>query len=299
VVPRARTAASSLALIADRLPFVQFELAGTVGLEPGRYLAHPDSDDGSERVIVVGIQGAPAPPRRRLGRPRPRPAEPGSVPTVPLTTITVVRSEPLGDAGSAGRWLTEMRTDPDRLAAAVDDALSLVNRAVHAHRATVLDPGLADLTTEHALAIRAGFGDGAELADGRFGEAIELPRSERRARAEALRPQERLAAVLAGRETVQPFELTLLRARSDLDSGRGREAGLQLRIGLEALLAGRATLDAPGQQADLAALEGRLQAVVDTADESLTGELSAERTAELDETLKIAERVLRRQRATG
>ena len=43
--------------------------------------------------------------------------------------------------------------------------------------------------------------------------------------------------MLGGRERVDVCETLLLRARADLDAGREREAALQLRVGLEALLA--------------------------------------------------------------
>ena len=105
--------------------------------------------------------------------------------------------------------------------------------------------------------MRVGFGSGDELADGRWSEAIELPRRERRRRrAEALRPQERLAAVLGGREHVDACETLLLRARLDLDQDRFREAALQLRIGLEALLAELPGREGRDQEGDLAVPRG-------------------------------------------
>ena len=60
--------------------------------------------------------------------------------------------------------------------------------------------------------------------------------SRRRRREAELQPQERLAAVLGARERFDSCETLLLRARADLDAGRMREAALQLRVGLEALL---------------------------------------------------------------
>ena len=278
----------------DRLPFVQFELAGTVGLEQGRYLG---SDP--ERVLVVTVAGAPTPPRRRLGRVKPRTPTPTPTPTVPLTTLTVVRPDPLGGEPGAERWLGELRDDPDAMAEEVRDAVVFVNGALHAHRAAVLDPDLADVTAPHALAVRIGFGSGDELADGRFTRAFEVPRSARRRRGEVLRPQERVAGVLGGRETVAACELLVLRARSDLDAGRGREAALQLRVGLEALLAEREVLAAPGQDEDLAALGERRSITGQAANEALGGELGDGRMAEVTETLRLCERVLRRRRALG
>ncbi|MGH2985512.1 MAG: hypothetical protein ACRDLO_02350, partial [Solirubrobacterales bacterium] len=230
----------------DRLPFVQFELAGTVGLDEGRYLGRDP-----ERVLVVGIAGAPAPPRRRIGRAKPKRADPeAAAATVPLTTLTAIRPCPLGDQAAAELWLGALRDDPEAIAAELADALGFINGAVHAQRTAVLDPSLADVAAEHALAVRIGFGGGEQLAEGRFTDAFEVPRSARRRRGEMLRPQERVAAVLGGRETVAVCELLVLRARSDLDAGRGREAALQLRVGLEvdmveAEVAGRSVRQSP------------------------------------------------------
>ena len=62
-----------------------------------------------------------------------------------------------------------------------------------------------------------------------------------------LRPQERLAAILGGRDVALACEELALRARLDADAGRWREAAFQLRVALEAAIAelgpwpGRAT----------------------------------------------------------
>lgn len=300
--PPARTSASSRGAAASpALPFVQLELAGTVGLEDGRYLVRtPAGSEESEHVLVVRIAGAPPPSRRRLSRAKPKPSDPDpEQPTVPLTTLTVITAAALGEAESADRWLDELREDPDKLTAELSAALVLINRAIHVHRAAVLDPTLADVDAERALVARVGFGEGEQLADGRFTRAIEVPRSARARQAEALRPQERLAAVLGGRETVAACELLILRARTDLDAGRTREAALQLRVGLEALLAERDSLRAPGEDEDLAALDARRRLTGDAANVALLGELGDERVAEVAETLRLCERILRRKRALG
>lgn len=304
--PPARTSASSRGAVASPaigkpLPFVQLEFAGSVGLEDGRYLARASTGgEEPERVLVVRVAGAPLPSRRRLSRAKPKPSDPDrEQPTVPLTTLTVIRATPLGDSESAERWLDELRDDSERLTAELSAALVLINRAIHVHRAAVLDPTLADVDAERALVARVGFGEGEQLADGRFARAIEVPRSSRARRAEALRPQERLAAVLGGRETVAACELLILRARTDLDAGRTREAALQLRVGIEALLAERDSLRAPGQDEDLAALDARRRLTGEAANEALAGELSERRLAEVAETLGRCERVLRRRRALG
>jgi hypothetical protein len=251
-------------------------------------------------VLVVRVADAPPQPRRRLGRPKPKDAEPGAEgPAVPRTTLTAIRPEALGEREAAEAWLGGLRDDREALAEEVAIGVELINRAVHAHRAATLDPAIADVTAGNALAVRVGYGSGEDLAEGRFTEAIEVPHAERRRRAELLRPQERVAEVLGGKASVATCELLLIRARADLDAGRLREAALQLRVGLEALLADREALAAPDQDQDFAALDERRAMTGEAANEALAAELSDERAAEVTETLRIAERVLRRKRALG
>jgi hypothetical protein len=239
-------------------------------------------------------------PRRRLGRAKPKDAEPGAeAPAIPRTTLTAIRPEPLGERDVAQSWLAGLRDDPEALAAELAAGVELVNLAIHAHRAATLDPAIADVTAGGALAVRVGFGTGEDLAEGRFAEAIEVPPSERRRRAELLRPQERVAEVLGGKASVAACELLLIRARADVDAGREREAALQLRVGLEALLAEREALAAPDQEKDFASLEERRGITGEAANEALAGALADERAAEVTETLRICERVLRRKRALG
>ncbi len=106
--------------------------------------------------------------------------------------------------------------------------------------------------------------------------------------------------MLAGREPIDVCETLLLRARADLDQGRPREAALQLRVGLEALLAelpGRAGAD---QEDDLAALDARRDATIATAEDALRGRRCRRNDRpRLAETLRICERVLRRRQSAA
>jgi hypothetical protein len=89
----------------------------------------------------------------------------------------------------------------------------------------------------------------------------------------------------------------LLRGRADLDAGRDREAALQLRIGLEALLVElRGTLDDPGHEEDMATLQARRHEAGELANAALADELDAEQAERLGELLGLSERVLRRRR---
>ena len=116
-------------------------------------------------------------------------------------------------------------------------------------------------------------------------------------RSDDLRPQEQVAAVLGGREEIAACETLLLRARADLDNDRAREAALQLRVGLEALLVEmRGAMADPGHEEDMAVLEERRGEAGQAANEALNGELAPERTEQVGELLAISERVLRRRR---
>jgi hypothetical protein len=278
---------------------VQFEFPGALGVPDGRYLVR--SEDG-QRVLVVETIGAPPPPRRR--RRRPKESEAGAeLESLPLSRITVVRAqEPFESATDADRWLEEAVASEASIEAAVADGVGLLNRALHAHAAASADPLGTELRTEQAAAVRVGHGSGKEVAAGRFSTAREVDvrtagGSRRRQRDEELRPQERLAAVLGGRERVDACETLILRARADLDAGRLREAALQLRVALEALLVelGGALAD-PGHEKDMVELETRRSQAGDAANAALHGQLPLDDERNITELLALCERILRRRR---
>ena len=250
-------------------------------------------------MLVITTFNAPDPPKRRLRKARPKPADGSEASAVALTALTAVRTEHLGDEPAAATWLEQMADDEDARDAEVAAALVLVNTAIHAHRVAALDGHLPYISAAHALAVRIGYGDGDGLVDGKWEAAIELPRGARRKRAEMLAPQEKVAAFLGGREAADAATAAILRARVDLEGARTRDGALQLRIGLEAMLADREAFGSSGQEEDLATLDARRTVTGEAANEALKGELSAERAAEVEETLSVAERVLRRRRAYG
>ncbi len=251
-------------------------------------------------LVVATIGVTPAPPRRRR---RPRPVEAGSEPSsLPLVRVTAIRAHsPLADEQAASAWLERASADEEQVDELLAEAVALLNRALHARAVAAADKALPAVEAERAVAVRLGFGSGEEVADSRFSAAREVDAasasSRRRRREDELRPQERLAAILAGRERLNACETLLLRARADLDAGREREAALQLRPGLEALLHElRGAIDDPGHEADMAALAGRREQVGEAATAALAGELTSAQTQDVRETLALAERVLRRRR---
>jgi hypothetical protein len=285
--------------------FVQFEFAGPLALPDGRYLVRDQFADGAETVLVLRTLGAPRPPSRR--RRRPRAADPDAEQQpLPLTRATVIRAfAPFARPDEAERWLDEACEAEDSADVLVSDGVAMLNRALHAQNVAAGDAHGQHVIPERAVAVRIGYGSGEETADGLYTAAREVDvwasgASKRRRREEDLRPQERVAAVLGGREQINVCETLLLRARADLDAGREREAALQLRVGLEALLAELAELasgiEDPGHKQDVGTLQERRHEAGEAANLALQGDLDAAHATAVRELLELSERVLRRRR---
>lgn len=280
---------------------MQFDFPGTLAVPDGRYLARDGSGgEQGQRVLVVETDGAPPPARRRR---RVKPAEDRTPASLPLTRVTAIRAqEPFDSEADARNWLEQTAADEDLIDAALDDAIGLLNRALHVQAIASADPLGAELGASRAVVVRIGHGSGKEVASGRFAEAKAVDArtgsgSRRRHRDEELRPQERLAAVLGGREDLDACESLILRARADLDAGRRREAALQLRVGLEAMLIelDRAHSD-PDHEKDMAELGARKSEAGEAANAALRGDLPVDEERKVTELLEISERVLRRRR---
>ena len=190
-------------------------------------------------MLVLTTLGAPrAASRLRRGKVQALEGEISATP-LPLTRATLVRPRPFTDEAEADRWLQEVCTDRDLWRSLAREAAGQLNRLIHAHRTAAGDPFLADVDPARAVAVRFGFGTGDEVADGRWRRANELPLAEARKLIdrdyESMRPQERVAAVLGGRESIGPHEDLIVRARGDLDAGRNEAAILGLSAGLDAL----------------------------------------------------------------
>ena len=206
--------------------FVQMELPWELGPADGRYLVRRgEGPDGGEPQHVVVLSTVGAERRGLLGgrsRTRRTDAEPA---LVPVARATIVDAVPLSADRQARTWLRQL--DPEREAEA---AAGVLNRVLWAHRIAAAVPHLHEVSPTQALAIRAGFGAGEEVAEGLWTDARELVLSRRRAgrRAAVLRPQERLAVLLAGRGQALLCEELVLRARLDYDAGRLALAAIEL-----------------------------------------------------------------------
>jgi hypothetical protein len=253
-------------------------------------------------VLVVQTLGAP--PRAGRRRRKPRDAEAAATPPeVPVARATAIRAfEPFDGTEEAAAWLSGATAAEESIDAVVATGIALVNDALHALAVATADPLPAAVSPERAVAVRLGYGSGEATAEGAYSEAREvdvrvLGGSVRRRRQEEVRPQERLAGLFRGRERADACETLLLRARADLDAGRRREAALQLRVGVEALLFElHDALDDADHSRDVEALEKQRPAVEATAARALRGDLASEAETAIREALETAERILRRRR---
>jgi hypothetical protein len=252
--------------------FAQFEFPWLLGPANGRYVLRDEAGAQPRHVLVIDTLGAPERRFLTLRRARPVAPEPDSTP-VTTTRATLIDAAPLADDRAGAQWLAGSRREPN---AELDDALDALNRALHAHAIAAADALVREVRREHALVSRLGWGHGEQVAEGKWADAVELPApSGRQRRTDSLRPQERLAAMLAGRDRALAAETLTLRARVDLDAGRDREAALQLRVALEAALA-----ELEGDRGDLserlAELSESRGTVGDAANAALGGPLDAD-----------------------
>jgi hypothetical protein len=226
-----------------------------LGPPDGRYLVRSVSEGPVEAVLVLGGERA-----------------------------TVAHPLAFSSIDEAAGWLAELRADKEGLDAEVGSALAVLNRALRSWRAARADPYVAELSLDRAQLVRLGYSSGEAVADGRLGEHMEVPRPKpRRVKRSMEAPEERFAALLGAREPQLVAEELVLRARADLNAGRGREAALQARVALEALEGLVEHRDAVGRAANAA----------------LAGDLDDDELQALTEAVKGMEAALRRHRLGG
>ena len=279
---------------------MQLEFPWALGPEAGRHTIRERLGEAPVSVLVLQVLGAPE--RRLVGRRRRARVLGPSPELMPQAVITaratLIDTVPLAGPARAERWLSEV--DADAMTAT---AIARLNRVLHAHRAATADAYLREVSRAQALVVRIGFGTGERVADGLWDRAIELPRTAAaglRPRTAALRPQERLAALLAGRDAVLACEELTLRVRLDIDAERWREAALGLRIALQAAIAELSPWDEiAGLPARVAELRARCDDVGAAADTALGGGLDDAQIELVRAVLGRIEAALRARTAGG
>lgn len=276
--------------------FVQMELPWELGPADGRYLLRrlDGTDQGEpEHVVVLNTVGASR--RGAFGR-RARTRETDPQPTpVPVARATVVDPVSLSSEGQAKAWLGEL--DPEREAT---QAAAVLNRVLYAQRISAAQAHTQEVSPAQALTIRAGYGEGEQVADGLWLDARELLLSRKRTlrRSTVLRPQERLALLLSGRERALLCEELTLRARADFDSRRIALAAVSLERAYASAL-----VELPSEKrSDLSARVQELAQLSLGVEEAATAALGGE--AEIDEArlrqaLERLEAALRARTAPG
>jgi hypothetical protein len=275
--------------------FVQLEFPWALGPPDGRYVVRGHAGE-PEHVLMLVTLGAPQ--RRLIGGKRARKAE-AEPPPEPVVTAraTLAGASSFDSEGDAFSWLAGVD-----LAAEVDEAVAVLNGVLHAQRLAAADVFVREVTQDQALVARVGLGQGEQVAHGRWMEAHVLPRHRepRVKREAALRPQERLAAVLGGRDVLLACEELALRARLDVDRGRSREAAFQVRVALEAAIAELEPWSTRGDLAErIELLREHRAGVGDAANAALQGGLDAEQVAAVTRALEGIESALRARSAAG
>ena len=233
--------------------FIQMEFPWALGPPDGRYLLRAQLSAEPEHVVVLGTLGAQrasggrassARRRRRLTRAGARPRATPEPAPVATARATIVDPISVSAERQAKAWLSDLDSERD-----VGAAAAVLNRLLHGHRIASANPYVHEVSPTQALVIRAGWGEGEQVAYGRWLHARELPipATMRRGRAggrrlpgagrtAALRPEERLAELLAARGSALLCEDLTLRARLDLDQGRLTHAAIELDRALAAAL---------------------------------------------------------------
>ena len=237
------------AAVAQRLfLFVQFEFPWELGPPDGRYLLRARGSDEPERVVVLGTLGAstragPTGFARARSRPRTVPAQTTPEPSsVPVARVTIVDPVSISAERQARAWLADLDAERD-----VGAAVAVLNRVLYFHRIACADPYIHEVSPAQALVIRAGWGEGEQVASGQWLFAHELPAGGGKRGAgrrwpggrrysAALRPGERLAQLLGGKAQPLACEELTLRARLDLDQGRLGHAAIELQAAFAAAL---------------------------------------------------------------
>ncbi len=223
--------------------FLQCEFPWTLGPADGRYLLRSAADGEPERVVVLSTLpanraalGADGGMLRRRAASRARTMAPEPEPTPVLTArATIVDPVSLSVERQARAWLAELDSERE-----VTAAFAALNRVLHDHRVASADPYAREVSPEQALTLRVGWGEGEQVADGRWLHAVELPWGKplkrKHRRAATLRVDERLARLLAARERALQCEEHTLRARLDLDQGRLAHGAAELQLAYAAAL---------------------------------------------------------------
>lgn len=271
----------------DSVIGVQFDLAGVLGIEPGRYYVRRPDDApvleallvGAERdrggdVLIVSTVGAPILPDRRGFRRRPRRLTSlDGAEEIWLNRVTYVRgdhvfTDPRDVQQALGRLLGS-REEQTRI---VSSAFAVTNLAIRAQRISDGDPSLNEVHLHQVWRTRIGSAGASQVAAGLLNEAFEFPPPPAPRWNDRLPSAEAVARALGGREEIRPGDELLVRVAGDVGAGRHRLGAAQLPA--------VAALVADGTGGDLTERAASL------ADRARRGDLTVQDQTELAELIR-------------
>jgi len=278
-----------------------------LGPPDGRYLLRRADDDAwqvaagakpeATHVLVFATVSAERRRSRRSARQRvaaPAPTDLTATP-VSIQRVTVIdASVPFEHDAAAKRWLA------DAGEADLGGDLATLDQVLRTFGAVTSDPYVRAPGRDELLVARIGFGDGDEVAYGKWSDARELlAATPHQKRSKVLEPQARLAAALGQRTPLLLCEELVVRARTDLDAGRPRTAALQLTVTLDAALSELEPQMATDMDARITELAAQLETVTNAATAALRGALAPAQLESVSFTLGRIEAALRARAAAS
>lgn len=250
---------------------------------------------------MTETEGALPPPRRRRRRPRKAVVNDSPV-TVTVSVVTVIRADqPYESEAEAEAWMNRA-LDSDFTGEILDDAIAALDR-VRAADASASGIAFGTRTTIGSmLTARIGFGEGEQVASGRFLDALEVDArggssEKRRERLARTGSTARTASLLGDREPPTACEVMIPRIRLDLDSGN--EAAARLAIGPAAsatISELEFALEDEDHEKDLDRLEELLPGLLQISEVAADGKSDPTDLKRVEDALALAERVIRRRR---
>ena len=246
-------------------------------------------------MLVTETEGALPPARRR--RRRPRKAVRAQAPvTVSVTVATVIRADsPFDSEVAAEDWLDRL-DESDFTGEVLDDAVAPLDRARAADATASGRPFGTPTEVGSILAARIGYGEGDQVASGRYLEALDV---DARGGTAAKRRERlaRTAAILGDREQAAACEVLVPRVRLDLATGNEAAARLAIETAVGATIGElEFALEDEGHEQDLDQLERLLPTLAEVSARAAQGGGEPADIGLVEEALELAERVIRRRR---
>lgn len=251
--------------------------------------------------MVTETEGALPPARRRRRRPRKAVVTDAPV-TVTIAVVTVIRADqPLDSETAAEAWLGKL-DDSDFIDELLGDAIATLDRARAADAAASGLPFGTATELGSVIACRIGYGDGDQVASGRYLAALDIDArggtgESRRQRLTRTGSLARSVAILAAREPATACEVLIPRVRLDLETGSDAAARLAIAGAVGATISElEFAVEDEAHEQDLDRLEELLPALTDVSERAEQGAADPEDVKQVEAALEVAERVIRRRR---